>query len=96
MIRFPIEEVRASFPALSPANGASPPLIFDNPAGTQLPRRATKRESLPALLQLQILSHNCYLSRVLTLTQNTLTIHQFPDQQGLRHGQRQGAGTGAK
>lgn len=39
MIRFPIEEVRNSFPALSRGNGTQPPLIFDNPAGTQLPLR---------------------------------------------------------
>ena len=38
MIRFPIDDVRAHFPALSSTNGAQPPLIFDNPAGTQLPQ----------------------------------------------------------
>ncbi len=39
MISFPIDEVRNNFPALSRTNGAHPPIIFDNPAGTQLPER---------------------------------------------------------
>lgn len=39
MFKFPIDDVRNNFPALSPANGSSAPLIFDNPAGTQLPQR---------------------------------------------------------
>lgn len=39
MSSFPIDEVRAEFPAVSGVNGAAAPVFLDNPAGTQLPRR---------------------------------------------------------
>jgi cysteine desulfurase family protein (TIGR01976 family) len=39
MNRFPIEDVRAAFPAISGINGSAAPVFLDNPAGTQLPRR---------------------------------------------------------
>lgn len=39
MIKFPIETVRNNFPALSRTAGNQAPVVFDNPAGTQLPQR---------------------------------------------------------
>ena len=39
MNSFPIDEVRAEFPAVSGANGTVAPVFLDNPAGTKLPRR---------------------------------------------------------
>ena len=39
MSRFPVDDVRAEFPAVSGLNGATAPIFLDNPAGTQLPRR---------------------------------------------------------
>jgi cysteine desulfurase family protein (TIGR01976 family) len=39
MSSFPIDDVRAAFPAVTGANGAIPPVFLDNPAGTQLPQQ---------------------------------------------------------
>ncbi len=39
MNRFPIDDIRAAFPAVSGATGKTAPIFLDNPAGTQLPRR---------------------------------------------------------
>ncbi len=36
---FPIDEVRAAFPALAVTDGGRPRVYLDNPAGTQVPRR---------------------------------------------------------
>jgi cysteine desulfurase family protein (TIGR01976 family) len=38
MTEFPVDEVRAAFPALSMRDGSSLPVFLDNPAGTQLPQ----------------------------------------------------------
>lgn len=38
MQKFPIDDVRSKFPALSSAANGKYPLVFDNPAGTQLPQ----------------------------------------------------------
>jgi cysteine desulfurase family protein (TIGR01976 family) len=39
MNNFPIDDIRAEFPAVSNSNGGAAPVFLDNPAGTQLPRR---------------------------------------------------------
>ena len=39
MTKFPIADIRRNFPALRRTSGASPPVILDNPAGTQPPQR---------------------------------------------------------
>jgi cysteine desulfurase family protein (TIGR01976 family) len=39
MITFPIETVRNNFPAVSRTDANPAPVVFDNPAGTQLPQR---------------------------------------------------------
>ena len=39
MNSFPIEDLRAEFPAISGETGTAAPVYLDNPAGTQLPRR---------------------------------------------------------
>jgi cysteine desulfurase family protein (TIGR01976 family) len=40
---FPIERVRDAFPALAICDGGRPRIYFDNPAGTQVPRRVIER-----------------------------------------------------
>ncbi len=40
---FPIDEVRAQFPALALEDDGKPRVYFDNPAGTQVPRRVIDR-----------------------------------------------------
>lgn len=40
---FPIDRIRAEFPALSIADGGPPRIYFDNPAGTQVPVRVIER-----------------------------------------------------
>ena len=40
---FPIEEIRAQFPALAIADEGRPRIYFDNPAGTQVPQRVIDR-----------------------------------------------------
>ena len=39
MLNFPIDAVRAEFPALAPVNGNGASAYLDNPGGTQVPRR---------------------------------------------------------
>lgn len=45
MKSFPVEDIRAEFPAISRADGVSAPVFLDNPAGTQLPRRVIEAVS---------------------------------------------------
>ncbi len=40
---FPIESVRAEFPALAQKDGGKPRIYFDNPAGTQVPQQVIER-----------------------------------------------------
>jgi cysteine desulfurase family protein (TIGR01976 family) len=40
---FPIDEIRAAFPALAMADDGRPRVYFDNPAGTQVPQRVIDR-----------------------------------------------------
>jgi cysteine desulfurase family protein (TIGR01976 family) len=40
---FPIDLIRQEFPAFAPATDGQSPLYFDNPAGTQVPRRVLQR-----------------------------------------------------
>ena len=43
MSDFPIESVRAQFPALAITDNGTPRIYFDNPAGTQVPQRVMDR-----------------------------------------------------
>lgn len=45
MSDFPVDEIRAQFPAIAGANGAGAPVFLDNPAGTQCPRRVIEAVS---------------------------------------------------
>ena len=40
---FPVDLIRQEFPALALANNGQPAVFFDNPAGTQVPRRVLER-----------------------------------------------------
>jgi selenocysteine lyase/cysteine desulfurase len=43
MKEFPVDLIRQEFPALAPGNNGQPAVFFDNPAGTQVPRRVIER-----------------------------------------------------
>ena len=43
MTNFPIDQVRAQFPALAVTDGGSPRIYFDAPGGTQICRQAIAR-----------------------------------------------------
>ncbi|MDX1716306.1 MAG: aminotransferase class V-fold PLP-dependent enzyme, partial [Anderseniella sp.] len=43
MSNFPVEGVRAQFPALSLTDNGNPRIYFDNPAGTQVPQKVIDR-----------------------------------------------------
>ena len=40
---FPVDLIRQEFPALAPGTNGQSPVYFDNPAGTQVPRRVLER-----------------------------------------------------